>query len=401
MRQKKPELLAPVAGWERLRAAVDAGADSVYFGVKGLNMRASARNFSVSELKKVASFCRSRNVRAYLALNTIVYENELSRACAILKKAKSAGIDAVILWDMAVLGEAKKLGIEVHLSTQASVSNSEAAEFYRKQGVSRIVLARECSLKQIKEIKKKTKAEIEVFVHGAMCVSVSGRCFMSHEIFGRSANRGNCIQPCRREYIVRDAEEGHELILGKGYVMSPKDLCTLPFIGKIIDSGADALKIEGRSRSPEYIKAVVSAYRNAIDLYCEGKLNPEKSKELIQQVGQVYNRGFSAGFYLRIPGRDGFASSGGSIAERKKKYIGFVRNYYSKPGVAEIKLEAGNISKGDSLLFIGNKTGVLNESAGSMISGRNHVEIAEKGRTVCIKISGRTRKNDKVYVFMP
>jgi len=399
IKKKKPELLAPAAGWPSLRAAVSSGADAVYFGVSKLNMRANAKNFSLAELRKIVEFCHENNVKAYLAVNTIVYESELSNLRKILKKAKEANIDAVILWDIAVLEEAKKLKLNIHLSTQASVANSSSAEFYRKLGVERVILARECTLKQIKKIKSNTKIEVETFVHGAMCVSVSGRCFLSQEIFGRSANRGDCLQPCRREYIIKDADEGYNLLLGKDYVMSPKDLCALPFIGDLIKAGIDGFKIEGRNRSPEYVMAVTSAYRGAIDDYFAGKLTKKKIEEYLEKLKEVYNRGFSSGFYIGMPTAKDFTHSYGSKASTRKKYIGFVKNYYKKVGVAEIKLEAGSMKKGDSLLIIGNKTGVAEEKADSMQIKKKGVEKAEKGLSVGIKTKNILRKNDRVYIM--
>jgi putative protease len=396
---KKPELLSPVAGWPALRAAVSAGADAVYFGVKEFNMRANARNFSLAELPKATKFCHENKVKAYLTLNTIIYENELAKIKKILKKAKEAKIDAVILWDMAVLQEAKKLKLTVHLSTQASVSNSSAAEFYRKQGIRRIILARECSLKQIKEIKKNSKIEIETFIHGAMCVSVSGRCFLSQEIFGRSANRGDCLQPCRRQYVIMDAEEKHKLVLGKDYVISPKDLCALPFIGQLIKAGIASFKIEGRNRSPEYVKAVTEAYRAAIDDYFAKKLTNQKIKIYVKKLKEVYNRGFSSGFFIGVPSAKDFAHSYGSKAAKRKKYVGIVENYYKKVGAARIKLEAGSIKAGDRLIFEGNKTGVVEENAASMEIHNKKVKKAEKGSSVGIKTKNQLRKNDKVYVI--
>jgi putative protease len=299
---------------------------------------------------------------------------------------------------MAVLEEAKKLKLNIHLSTQASVSNSKSAEHYRKQGVSRIILARECSLKQIREIKKNSKVELETFIHGAMCVSVSGRCFMSQEIFGRSANRGDCLQPCRREYIIKDADEGYELKLGKSYVMSPKDLCCLPFIDKLIKAGITAFKIEGRNRSPEYVKAVTRVYRNAIDDYYAKKLTKTKISRYVKELKDVYNRGFSSGFFLGLPSAKDFTDVYGSKAKTRKKYVGFVRNYYKKPSVAEIKLEAGSIRQGDRLLVIGNKTGVADETASSMEISHKKISKAEKGKKVGIKTKNVLRANDKVYV---
>ena len=396
---KKVELLAPVAGWPALRTAVESGADSVYFGINQLNMRANAKNFSLSELKKVVCYCHENKVKAYLAVNTIVYEDELKKIRQILKKAKNAKIDAVILWDIAVLEEAKKLKLDIHLSTQASVSNSTSANFYKKMGVSRIILARECSLKQIKEISKNSNIEIETFIHGAMCVSVSGRCFLSQEIFGRSANRGDCLQPCRREYIIKDAEEKHKLKIGKDYVMSPKDLCALPFIDKLAKSGITSFKIEGRNRSPEYVKVVTSAYRNAIDDYYNKKLTKEKIKSYIEKLKKVYNREFSSGFFLGLPTAKDFTHSYGSKATTRKKYLGFVKNYYKKVSVAEIKLEAGDIKAGDNILVIGNKTGVVDEKIVSMQIEKKEVKKAKKGSSVGIKTKNQLRANDKVYVI--
>lgn len=396
---KKVELLAPVAGWPALRAAVESGADSVYFGINQLNMRANAKNFSLSELKKVVEYCHEKKVKAYLTVNTIIYEDELTKIRQILKKAKSAKIDAVILWDLAVLEEAKNLKLNIHLSTQASVSNSASANFYKKQGVSRIILARECSLKQIKEISKNSKVEIETFVHGAMCVSISGRCFLSQEVFGRSANRGDCLQPCRREYIIKDVDEGYKLKLGKDYVMSPKDLCALPFIDKLINSGITAFKIEGRNRSPEYVKVVTSVYRNAIDDYYNKKLTKERIKSYIEKLKKVYNREFSSGFFLGLPTAKDFTKSYGSKATTRKKYVGFVKNFYKKVNVAEIKLEAGDIKTGDNILVIGNKTGVVEEKIVSMQIEKKEVKKAKKGSRVGIKTKNSMRENDKVYVI--
>jgi putative protease len=396
---KKPELLSPAAGFPSLAAAVKAGADSVYFGVDGLNMRANARNFQLKDLKKAADYCHKHKAKAYLTLNTIVYEDEAEKVKKILKEAKKAKVDAVILWDMSVLEEAKKLKLDAHLSTQASVSNSRAAEFYRKKGISRIVLARECSLKQIREIKKKTKAEIETFIHGAMCVSVSGRCFISQEIFGRSANRGDCLQPCRREYLLTDVEEKHKLRIGRKHIISPKDLCTLPFIDKMIEAGIDAFKIEGRNRAPEYVSKTTSVYRKAIDAYFEKKLTSQLKDELMKELESVYNRGFSSGFLLKKPSEKDYTEAYGSKARQKKVYAGYVKNYYRKAGAAEIKVEAHEIRKGDRLLIIGNKTGVVEETASSMQKRGKETKKAGKGENVGVKTKNLLRENDQVYLL--
>ncbi|MCX8147630.1 MAG: U32 family peptidase, partial [Candidatus Woesearchaeota archaeon] len=288
----KPELLSPVFDLVSLRAAISAGADAVYFGLKGLNMRITAKNFELGQLKNIVKICHENNVKAYLTLNTIIYDEDMKKLEAMIKEAKKAKVDAVICWDPAVIMQARKITkgkIPLHISTQASVSNSEAARFYKKLGAKRIILARELNLKQIKDIKNKVNIEIECFVHGAMCVSMSGRCFMSQFVFGRSANRGDCLQPCRRSYIIKDKEEGFELELGNNYVLSPMDLCTLPFIEKLIEAGIDAFKIEGRARSPEYVKVVTECYRKAIDAYFDKKLTPELKQELMNKLRTVYN----------------------------------------------------------------------------------------------------------------
>jgi putative protease len=303
---KKPELLAPVQDYTSLTAAIKNGADAVFFGIKGFNMRAGAKNFTVKDLPKIVKIAHKNNVKTYLAINTIIYENEIKKVEQILLKVKKAKIDAIICWDFSIIQIAKKLNIEIHISTQASIANSKTAEFYRKLGATRVVLARECSLEQIKEIKKQTKAEIEVFIHGAMCVSMSGRCFMSQFLYGKSANRGECLQPCRRKYLIKQIDGGQELELGEDYVLSPKDLCTIDFIEKIIDAGIDCFKIEGRNRSPEYVAVVTKSYRTIIDFVCSTKKRDNKfyeqlsalKEELFEKLNTVYHRGNSTGFFL-------------------------------------------------------------------------------------------------------
>lgn len=306
----KPELICPAGSWSNLVTAVDSGADAVYFGIRGLNMRAGADNFDILELPKIMNYLHERGKKGFLTVNVIIMDHELQKMEKILTKAKEAGVDAVILWDMAVLAKAKELGLTVHLSTQAGVSNERAVAFYAGLGVRRIVLARECTLEQIKGVtraieEKNIPCQIEAFVHGAMCVSVSGRCFMSAYTFGTSANRGRCKQPCRREFEIKDKKETRrgqsEYVLGNDYVLSPKDLCTIEFIDQLIEAGIHSFKIEGRMRSVEYGKMVISAYRKAIDAYFEGGLTPQLKAELKEQVETVYNRGFSPGFYFGSP----------------------------------------------------------------------------------------------------
>lgn len=389
--KQKPELISPAGDWVSLRAAVEAGADGVYFGLKEFSMRAAAKNFKLSELKNVVELCHKNNIKAYLTLNTIVYEDELSKIKRILKKVKESKVDAIHAWDMAIVNEALKLKIPVHLSTQASVSNSEAARYYKKKGIERIILARECSIKQIKDIKKKVKGlEIEVFIHGAMCVAVSGRCFTSQFLFGKSANRGECLQPCRREYTVID-EEGKQLKLGNHFIMSPKDLCALPFIDKLKKAGIDAFKIEGRNRSPEYVKTVTEAYREAID----NGFDPE----LLEKVKQVYNRGFSSGFYLGTPTNDDWTDVYGNKATKKKIYVGEIRKYYAKIKVAELKLQTRGLNKGEILMIQGKTTGVYEQKLGSMEMNHKKIEKAKQGQLIAIKVSKRVRAKDKVFVI--
>ena len=397
-----PELIAPAGNWPMLRAAIKAKADAVYFGVKQLNMRMTANNFELSELKRVVSECHKNKVKAYLTLNTIIYDNEIEKLKNLLKEAKKAKIDAVIAWDFAVLKEANKLKIPIHLSTQASVSNYESAEYYYKKfNVESITLARELSLEQIKEIikkikKNKLKLKIETFIHGAMCVSISGRCFLSQEIFNKSANRGECLQPCRRKYIAYEPEDKYKLALGEDYIMSPKDLCALPFIDKLIETGINAFKIEGRNRSPEYVKTAVECYREAINNYKQlGKIK----NKLLTKLKTVYNRGFSSGFYLGLPTAKDFTDAYGSKQAKTKFYAGKIRNYYKKIKVAEILVENEPIKVGDELIIIGNKTGCVEEKLSSIEIRHKKVKEAKKGQRVAIKTNNLLRENDKVFII--
>ena len=400
----KPELISPVQDFVSLQAAIHAGADAVYFGLKEFSMRATAKNFNLNELKKVVEICHKHNIKAYLTLNTIVYEDEISKIKNILKRVKRLKIDAIHAWDLSVINEALKLKIPIHLSTQASVSNSEAAKFYKKLGIKRIILARECSLEQIKKMKVKG-FELEVFIHGAMCVSVSGRCFLSQFLFNKSANRGECVQPCRRKYLIKDVEEKHELGLGEDYVMSPKDLCALPFIEKLIETGIDAFKIEGRNRSPEYVKTVTSVYRTAIDFYFKNKKKKDfkekfkvLKKQLIEELKQVYNRGFSSGFFMGKPINE-WAGVYGSKATKRKIYIGKIVHFYKKIKVAEIKIESKGLKIGDKLMVQGPTTGVYEQKLNSIEVEHKKIKSAKKGKMIAVKFDKIVRKNDKVYVI--
>ena len=399
-KRKKPELMAPAGSHESLVSAISSGADAVYLGVNDFNMRITAKNFSLEELYDIVSYAHKRNVKIYLTVNTIVFENEIVNIKKVVKAAKKAKVDAIICWDMSVLSECKKQNIDAFLSTQASASNSYACEFYRKAGAKRITLARECTLEQIKQIKKKTKAEIEIFIHGAMCVSISGRCFLSQDVFGKSANRGDCLQPCRREYTITDNEEGHSYVLGSNYVLSPRDLCTMPFIEKILDLGVEALKIEGRARSPEYVKEVVSAYRHAIDLWYENHLNEKNKKTLLKKLSSVYNRGFHSGFFLGKPLKQ-WSECYGSKSTHIKEFVGIVKNFYAGPMAAEILVQSGKIKKGDTMIIIGPTTGTVKQKITSMQINNVQVKSAKKGMSVGIKLKKTARKNDKAYILKP
>ncbi len=399
--KKKPELLAPAGNWAMLNTAINSGADAVYFGVKQLNMRAAAGNFDKSELNDIVKHCTEHNVKAHLTLNTIVYENELDELDDIVRRAKSSGIELIICWDMSVIQKCLEYQLPFCISTQASISNSSSIKFYENIGASRVVLARECTLDKIREIKSKAKIEIETFVHGAMCVAVSGRCFMSHELFGKSANRGECLQPCRREFEVIDSDQGGSLVLGEDYVMSPKDLCTIEIIDQLIEAGIDSLKIEGRKRSPEYIAKVVSTYRKAIDLHVEGKLTQELKMHFVEELEKVYNRGFSTGFYLGTPSTQDYANIYGSAASTKKSYVGKVVNYYKKSSVVSVKLEADSLMVGETIYIIGNTTGVIEKKLDQLMFDEMSVEIGEKGKEVSFKCNELIRPNDKIYKVIP
>lgn len=396
---KKPILLAPVANFEMLSAAIQGGANAVYLGVKGTNMREGAKNFLKKDLKKITNIAHKNNVKVYLTLNTICFNEELKEIKKILIEAKKTKIDAIISWDLGVIKLAKEQNLEIHLSTQASVSNSLAINEYKKLGVKRVVLARECSLNNIKEIQKNANLEIEIFIHGAMCVALSGRCFLSQFLYGASANKGKCIQPCRREYLIKDVETNKELELHNNFILSPKDLCTLPFIEKILELNVSALKIEGRGKSPEYVKTVTSVYRQAIDKYFEKQLTPEIKKELFEKLKTVYNRGFSDGFYLGKPINE-WSEIRGSIATKTKTKIGKITNFFVKKNVAEIKIESNSLKINDDILIIGPTTGVLEETIKEMKYEKNiSTTIAKKGEIISIKVKERVRRNDEVYLF--
>lgn len=386
--KNKIELLSPAGDFPSLRAAVDAGADAVYFGLQDFNMRDSARNFTLKDLKEIKKI--TGKVKRYLTLNTIIYDNEVSQVDKILKQAKKY-IDAVICWDLSVVQLCKKNKIPFHVSTQASIANIESAKFYKKLGAQRVILARELNLSQIKKISK--VLPVETFVHGAMCVSISGRCFTSQFLHNKSANRGQCIHPCRRSFTIRD-EEGSELRLESNKVMSAKDLCALPFLELLKKAGITAFKIEGRNRNAEYVSAVTKAYRKALD----NKLTKEEINSLVEELKKVYNRGFSSGFYLGVPTADDFSKSEDGEAKESKSVVGRVEYYWPKIQVAKLKIFSGKLEIGDEVYIKGDITGIKRARVESMQIEHSPVSQVIKGQEVGIKLP-QCRKGDEVFLI--
>ncbi len=389
---KKYELLAPVGGFPQLMSAISAGADAVYLGLKDFNMRVTGRNFKFTDLKKASKICRENNIRLYLTLNVIFYDNELKKLEELVKKVKPY-VDAVICWDLAVINLCRKYKIPFHISTQASISNSKSADFYKKLGAERIVLARELNLKQIKKISEKN--EVEVFCHGAMCVSISGRCFTSQFQNGRSANRGQCTQPCRRAYEVTDlTDKSRKLRLENNRVMSAKDLCTLPFIEQMKKAGITSFKIEGRIRGPEYVYTVVKEYRKALDK----KLSSEEIKVSINNLKKVYNRGFSDGFMFKMPTADDFTYSESGEQKEYKEFVGKVRRYWPKAKAASVKIFSGKLSVGDEVYIIGKITGIKRLKIGSIEFQKKNVKFCKKGQEAGVKLP-KVYKDDEIYLI--
>ena len=393
------ELLAPAGDWESLRAGIEAKADAIYFGIKKLNMRVKTKNFEFSDIKKISTICHKNKIKCYLTLNTIIFDNELKDIDKIIKKAKESQIDAIICWDLAVISIAKKYKIPIHLSTQASVANSKSLELYKKLGIKRVILARELSLKQIKNIK--TDLEIETFVHGAMCYAISGRCFFSQELYNESANRGKCIHPCRRSYKLIDLETQKEIQVKNNLFLSSKDLCTLPFLPLLINSNITSFKIEGRSKSPEYVYAVTKTYREAIDSYNN---DPNEFKKelprLMERLNSVYNRKFSQGFYLDMPNKDDITTYSGNASKTKKIEIGKVTNYFNKQTAAEIHLISKSLKLNDTILITGTTTGVLTQQVTSIQKNNKPITIAKKGEKIALLTDKKIRKGDKVFLLL-
>ena len=388
--KNKYELLAPAGDFSMLSAAVNAGTNAVYFGLQEFSMRAAAKNFTIKDLDEIEKICKPKKVKRYLTLNTIIYNNELKDIEETIKKVKGK-IDAVICWDPSVIQFCKKYKIPFFISTQASVSNIESAKFYKNLGAKRIVLARELNLKQIKEISK--IVDIECFCHGAMCVSVSGRCFTSQFLFNKSANRGECLHPCRRNYLVKD-EEGNELKVENNQIFSAKDLCTLPFIEKMKKAGIKSFKIEGRNRDARYVDKVVRVYRKALDK----KLNKKEIEEGLKELEKIYNKGFSSGFYLGVPTSDDFSKVQSNASTEKKHFVGKVVHYFDKANVAAIKL-VSELKVGEKISIIGKTTGIINSKVDSIEVKNKRVDKAGKGQEIGIKVPEKVRKNDEVYLI--
>jgi len=401
------EIMSPVGSYESLMAAIQGGANSVYFGVGRLNMRSrSSQNFSLDDLDRIVEIARNHNIKTYLTLNTIIYDDEMEEMEATVDRAKEAGISAIIASDLSVIEYARRKNVEVHMSTQTNITNLQAVKFFSRYA-DVMVTARELSLAQVADIVKGIEkhqikgpsgnlVQIEIFVHGALCMAVSGKCYLSLDNMNYSANRGACLQLCRRGYKVTDKEGEFELAIENEYIMSPKDLCTLEFIDKIIKAGVTVFKIEGRGRGPEYVKTVTRVYREAADACLEGTFFPGKIETWMQQLKKVYNRGFWEGYYLgRKLGE--WTERYGSLATHKKVYVGKVTNYFTKLGVAEIKMETGELAVDDDIYITGPTTGVLEMTPGEIRVDLKPVQTARKGEMCSIKTPELVRRGDKVY----
>ena len=417
MTRKDLEIMAPAGNFECLHAAIQGGADSVYFGIGSLNMRShSANNFRPEDLPEICSICRSHGVKSYLTLNIVLYDEDLADMRSTLDAAREAGVTAVIASDMAAIMYAREIGVEVHISTQLSISNLESLRFYSRFA-DVIVLARELNLHQVKEIKEGIvregikgpsgrPVEIEMFAHGALCMAISGKCYLSLHEYGASANRGSCYQICRRGYEVTDLETGNRLVVDNKYIMSPKDLCTIEFMDKIIGAGVSVFKIEGRARSAEYVRRTASCYRRAADAVCDGTYTAEMAAGLKKELEEVFNRGFWDGYYMGARLGE-WSEVYGSKATRRKVYCGKVTNWFGKIGVAEILVESAALHKGDRILVMGPSTGVVELTAGEIRVDLKETGKAEKGIYCSIPVpdellkscGGKLRRSDKVYIW--
>ena len=399
--------MAPVGSRESLAAAIHAGANSVYFGIGKLNMRShSANHFTIDDLKEIAETCNAQNIKTYLTVNTVIYGEDITTMHENIDAAKDANITAVIASDVAVMMYCRQVGVEVHLSTQLNISNIDALKFYA-QFADVAVLARELNMDQVKEIHeqiikqnicgpKGQPIRIEMFCHGAFCMAISGKCYMSLHDANRSANRGECVQICRRSYTVTDNETGNQLEIDNKYIMSPKDLKTIRFIDRMMDSGVRVFKIEGRARGPEYVHTVVTCYREAIQSVLDGTFTEEKKDKWDERLSTVFNRGFWDGYYQGQKMGE-WTKEYGNKATEKKVLIGKVMKYFSRLGVAEIAVEANTFAKGDKLLITGNTTGAMFLNAEEIRYDLKPVDVAEQGWRVSIPVPDKVRPNDKLF----
>lgn len=412
MKRSDIELMAPVGSYEALAAAIEAGADSVYFGVGKLNMRsASAANFTLDDLQKIVETAHAAGVKAYLTVNTVVYEDELRTMQEVIDRARREGVDAIIATDMAAILYARRIGQEVHISTQSNISNSEAVKFF-SQWADTVVLARELTLEQVAAIHREIiendirgpkgeLVEIEMFAHGALCMSISGKCYLSLYETNCSANRGACRQLCRRKYTVRDKETGAELDIDGRYVLSPKDLCTIDFLDRFIQSGVKVLKIEGRARGAEYVKRVVESYDRALRLMESGEYNPTTAAGLKERLAEVFNRGFWEGYYAGRPVAE-HSEHYGSAATRRKVYVGKVVNFYKKISVAEVLVEAAPLEVAEEIFFLGPTTGVVEQKCEELHGPDGEItRRVEQGQLCAIRTSELIRRGDQLYKFVP
>ncbi len=401
------EIMAPVGSYEALSAAIQAGAGSVYFGIGRLNMRSkSAKNFTLDDLNKIATICNENNVKSYVTINTVVFDEELDEMRQLIDAVKKNGISAIIASDQSVIQYARQIGVEVHMSTQCNITNIEAIRYY-SQFADVMVTAREVSVNQVKAITRKIEEQnirgpkgelirIEVFCHGALCMAVSGKCYLSLDNFNTSANRGACVQPCRRGYTVQDRDKEITLAIDNEYIMSPKDLCTLPFLDKVLDAGVKILKIEGRGRSPEYTKVTVGVYSEAVKAIQNGEFTEEKIAEWTERLRSVYNRDFWDGYYLgRKTGE--WTQRYGSQATKTKIFVGTVTNFFGKINVAEIRMETQDLKVGDEIMIIGPTTGVYEDKISEIRVDLKPVDSTEKGELCSIPAKDVVRRGDKVY----
>lgn len=411
MKRGDIEIMAPAGSWESLHAAIQGGADSVYFGVEQLNMRArSSNNFTVEDLPEIAKICRDNGLKSYLTLNVVVFDDEEAVMRQIISAAKEAGISAVIATDQSAIIAAAEAGLEVHLSTQLNISNSTALKFYSRWA-DVAVLSRELNLQQVRQIHDTivrdnicgpggSLMKLEMFVHGALCMAISGKCYLSLHENNASANRGNCYQTCRKAYIVTEKETGYQIEVDNEYIMSPKDLCTIGFLDQIIGAGARVLKIEGRARAPEYVKTVSECYGEAAAAVADGTFSEEKVNGWMKRLSSVFNRGFWDGYYLGQKLGE-WSTTYGSAATKRRIYLGKVTNWFSKLNVAEIKLESGELKKGDVILFTGPTTGVIEHHVDELRNeAATEVESAEKGTLCSVRLPSQVRRADKVYKWV-